>query len=1356
MRNLKRALSLALASVMLLGMMVVGSSAKGIDDFTDKAEIVNQDAVAVTSAIGMFEGYEDGSFGPENVVTRAEMAVIISTMLYGAGVNVNQFAETNVFTDVPAWAEGYVNLCSSLGIVAGVGEGKFDPNATVTTAQAVLMLCRALGYFQNAADFGDNWMLAATAKGTALGLYGDLKLTANEGLTRDNVAELVFNALTKAVPVQYNELLGVYYNENKGIIYSLTFYYTDTLGYKNFDLVYKTNENTDYGRPGTTWGIGSYRMDGNPSGEGNKEGVLNEDGSLIPERVKMTSDDEIITVADTPDFTYTANTKENVIYKAVGKSVVDDYTWTVFVDGEEQTDALAPANDKDNDYTYTAKGATTEIYVDDVNETVTVVMINYYLGEITKIKTDDDGEYATVRVLGKNQWTDPVDERDIYCTGFAEDEYVVITVDEDEDDDSFIASIADPKAVEGTVTYVAKASEPEDEAKGNYVKLDDGNKYNYSKYTEADVEDINTLHPTLDIAYRLYLDPNGYVLGFQALDDYYANYLYIEDADSYLGTIEAKVVLTDGTAKKVTIDKEWVNGTKISDTIGLDHVGNGYNEEDKGLVGSVYAYSEDDGVYTLRPIQDMDTSRPNDTLYKNYKDVADDVTGEINNGTAYITANGKKYIVDEDTVFVDVDENVIYTGFENVPDYKNGEETVKFWAIDTRYDDQVLEVVFIYDGEASNSNDDFFYAATTDYETYDKNKNYKTHDVYVNGEEKAPLLFTQTGHSNVTQKGLYLIERTNGEGIVTNAQFISENGQTTVGSKTYEFLAPVTVGTRSFSLTAADGQKELQYITDSDTVIVLVTYDLKSNGVDEKAPVVNTNASLKDMDPDKDDSYTIKVCVANTSDDGTVADLIYIVKHEKPEYDNTITFTGDRFAVEKYSGAFMVEADGRHVLVNDNQTVKFKINASTGYEVASVKLEDGTVLTAEDGVYTIKVGTKDLKVTVETTKIVNAQGTVSVDSSNNITVYYEGTKPTVPEAIKAIEKYLADAKYTDVTYKKTAANTYTFTANDEYGIETAFTWNAATGLVTALSVKVNGEPVKVPSTAKVEDAFAAAGKTIEGNVLNGTTLVADPATASVAAGAKYTDGNIKLTVSTTDYYGQAGDTVPAAAVTAMSLTGNWVKIGDKYVEKTALTFGDLTAAGSYTATAPVTAYWKVVVDEKVNYLTNSTTVDFSSRKSAFAMTSDGKIVDVTGTVNATKDETYVTGYMNVVMTDSGFTNIPGATYKLTTADGKELAESADGRMFVLKGEQLTVTVKLSGFTANTSSVEVEAKTTAGSTPVTVTAVPNGLDAAEFDDTTAGKIKFTDGVIISKGTTIDFTTAEVNDNITVTLKDAHTT
>ena len=405
MRNLKRALSLALASVMLLGMMVVGSSAKGIDDFTDKAEIVNQDAVAVTSAIGMFEGYEDGSFGPENVVTRAEMAVIICTMLYGAGVNVNQFAETSVFTDVPAWAEGYVNLCSSLGIVAGVGDGKFDPNATVTTAQAVLMLCRALGYFQSAADFGSDWMLAATAKGTALGLYGDLKLTANAGLTRDNVAELVFNALTKAVPVQYNELLGVYYNENQGIIYSLEFNYLQTLGYKNFDLVYKTDTETIYGRPATTWGTGSYnaRTD---AGTTQKDEYLTENGGLIADKVRMLDKDEIITVPNTPDYIYTNGTDESDVYADLGAAVCNDargqqadeeYTWTAFINGEEQDDEIIPGKNVDEKWEYTDKGAVVEIYIDDYTLDVTVVEINYYLGEVTTVKDDDDGTYVSVR-----------------------------------------------------------------------------------------------------------------------------------------------------------------------------------------------------------------------------------------------------------------------------------------------------------------------------------------------------------------------------------------------------------------------------------------------------------------------------------------------------------------------------------------------------------------------------------------------------------------------------------------------------------------------------------------------------------------------------------------------------------------------------------------------------------------------------------------------------------------------------------------------------------------------------------------------------------------------------------------------
>ena len=96
MRNLKRALSLALASIMLLGMMVTGAGAAS-NSFTDFDQIVNQEAAEVTSGLGIFDGYTDGSFGPEKVVTRAEMAVIICKLLNGSDVDPGNFTDIDTF-----------------------------------------------------------------------------------------------------------------------------------------------------------------------------------------------------------------------------------------------------------------------------------------------------------------------------------------------------------------------------------------------------------------------------------------------------------------------------------------------------------------------------------------------------------------------------------------------------------------------------------------------------------------------------------------------------------------------------------------------------------------------------------------------------------------------------------------------------------------------------------------------------------------------------------------------------------------------------------------------------------------------------------------------------------------------------------------------------------------------------------------------------------------------------------------------------------------------------------------------------------------------------------------------------------
>ena len=81
MRNLKRALSLALAAIMLIGMMVVSASAASYNNLTDKDEIVNKDAVSMLVSLGIIEGKPDGSYGPTENVDRAQMAKMLSVIM---------------------------------------------------------------------------------------------------------------------------------------------------------------------------------------------------------------------------------------------------------------------------------------------------------------------------------------------------------------------------------------------------------------------------------------------------------------------------------------------------------------------------------------------------------------------------------------------------------------------------------------------------------------------------------------------------------------------------------------------------------------------------------------------------------------------------------------------------------------------------------------------------------------------------------------------------------------------------------------------------------------------------------------------------------------------------------------------------------------------------------------------------------------------------------------------------------------------------------------------------------------------------------------------------------------------------
>ena len=222
MRNLKRALSLALAAIMLIGMMVVSASATGLDDFSDKDKVVNKDAVSMLTILGVINGKEDGSFfDPAGNVTRAEMAKMIATVLnQGADVDGLYVGMNTGLTDVKGhWAESYINYCYSLGIIAGRGNGKFDPAATVTGNEAAKMLLVAAGYDAQLEGLtGADWAIKTASLASTLGIFDNLSVATSDPLTRDNAALLIYNALDIEMIQKYENGYAIAFTDHRTLL----------------------------------------------------------------------------------------------------------------------------------------------------------------------------------------------------------------------------------------------------------------------------------------------------------------------------------------------------------------------------------------------------------------------------------------------------------------------------------------------------------------------------------------------------------------------------------------------------------------------------------------------------------------------------------------------------------------------------------------------------------------------------------------------------------------------------------------------------------------------------------------------------------------------------------------------------------------------------------------------------------------------------------------------------------------------------------------------------------------------------------------------------------------------------------
>ena len=205
MRNLKKVLSLVLCVAMMLSVMVVGAGAA----FSDQSKIKNTEAVDMCTALNIIGGYPDGTFKPEGNITRAEVTKMICVALNGGKNPAVSTNTTPTFSDVrnnanAAWAEGYIESCYAQGIVSGVGGGKFAPNGNVTGVQLAKMLLVSLGYkSENEGFTGNAWATNVNVRAAQKGLYKGLEsMDTNAALTRDNAAQMVWNAL-QAYEVEY-------------------------------------------------------------------------------------------------------------------------------------------------------------------------------------------------------------------------------------------------------------------------------------------------------------------------------------------------------------------------------------------------------------------------------------------------------------------------------------------------------------------------------------------------------------------------------------------------------------------------------------------------------------------------------------------------------------------------------------------------------------------------------------------------------------------------------------------------------------------------------------------------------------------------------------------------------------------------------------------------------------------------------------------------------------------------------------------------------------------------------------------------------------------------------------------------
>ena len=559
---MKKFLSLVLALVMTMSLVTVSAGAK---DFADSDKITYVEAVDVLSTLGVLEGDAAG-FRPTDTLKRSEAAKIICALNLTPKTAAKLSADSAPFADVAKshWAAGYIAEGVASGIIAGVGNNKFAPDAELTGYAFLKMLLVSLGYDASVENLTDaNWSINVAKLADELELTkGNDNFVGSAAVTREEAALYALNTL-KANTVSYANkgtqitVDGVVISTGASAAVEGKTYMAEN--YKKLEV-----DAEDYdavGRPSITWTydneeVGTYASEA--------------DYVLIAKKAttmaKLIDDNDLekkVTEFDEVDLETGDVVELWVSKKAVTDMAVYGYETVVVADVEEvdAEDELAEENGVAAIYELESEDA-------DLGETT-------YVDTLTEKKTG-------YKAIGE----------------FEKDDVLVVLVNENDDVVEFLGLA---ESVKGVM----------DKKGSNYVKLEDGDKYTIvAGKTPANYDDT----------YTFYLDPNGIIIDSEKFEEAEADYefVYVLDYDAQYkndsllsakdNAAKIKVMYLDGetevldyalSTNKKTKDVEFkLNGETIVFEDGSFEVEDGW-----------YAYSlNDDGEVTLKSAYKKDKS----------------------------------------------------------------------------------------------------------------------------------------------------------------------------------------------------------------------------------------------------------------------------------------------------------------------------------------------------------------------------------------------------------------------------------------------------------------------------------------------------------------------------------------------------------------------------------------------------------------------------------------------------------------------------------------------------------------------------------------------------------------------------